>query len=108
MSESILILPLAILAVIGVQGRKSFLFSYPAVFVSCETACIDRAKRSVSFKDETAVSGNSRKNIADGNVKREKRRVAEIGSEVEELKRKLKEARKSEKLEKKGKTTAGV
>lgn len=51
----------------------------------------------------TAVSGNSRRNAADGNIKREKRRVAEIGSEVEELKRKLKEAKKSEKLEKREK-----
>mgnify|MGYP000559222419 CR=1 FL=1 len=53
--------------------------------------------------NETAVSGNSRRNAADGNIKREKRRVAEIGSEVEELKRKLKEAKKSEKLEKREK-----
>ena len=33
-------------------GRKSFLFSYPAVFISCKTACVDRAKQSVPFKEK--------------------------------------------------------
>ena len=46
----ILILPLVILAVIGVPGRKSFLFSYSAVFVYGEKACFNCTKRSVPFE----------------------------------------------------------
>lgn len=48
------------------SGRKSFLFSYPAVFVSCETACIDRAKRSVSFKTKPPYPEKAEKTLQTG------------------------------------------
>jgi hypothetical protein len=44
-------------------GRKSFLFSYPAVFISCKTACVDRAKQSVPFKEKPPYSEAAEKTL---------------------------------------------
>lgn len=98
----ILILPLVILAVIGVQGESLSSFLIQLFSYMVKRRVLTAPSGQYRLKRNRRIRKQQKKRC-DENVKREKRRVAEIGSEVEELKRKLKEARKSEKLEKREK-----